>query len=177
MKNTIVEQYIQLLFTILNINRRNKMNQINTSRILHNFSLFTISFSLLLMFTSVVSADFSRDGDIVKDSVTNLEWQDDAIGDRMKWREAIDDCKGFELGNYNDWRLPNINELKSIIDRSRYNPAIVSIFEHTSTDNYWSSTTNKYSYDYAWNVFFFAGYVYGSPKDDDKYVRCVRDGD
>ena len=109
------------------------MNRTNTNRPLHNFSLFTISFSLLLIFTSVASADFSRDGGIVKDSVTGLEWQDDDIGDKMEWREAISHCESdVSLGGHGDWRLPNVNELKSIIDRSRYNPAIVTAFEHTS---------------------------------------------
>ena len=153
------------------------MNQTNKTRPAHNFSLFTISFSLIIMFTSVVSADFSRDGDIVTDSVTKLEWQDDDVSHEMKWREAIDHCESLELGGHNDWRLPNINELKTIIDRSKYNPAIVSTFEHTSSSSYWSSTTNEDYFEDAWRVFFHNGKVDNYGKDGDYCVRCVRDGD
>ena len=153
------------------------MNQINISRLLHNFSLFTIGF-LLLILTSVVSADFSRDGDIVRDSVTGLEWQDDAIGDRIEWRDAIDHCEDYvSLGDHDEWRLPNINELKTIIDRSRTNPAIVSTFEHTSSGNYWSSTTSEDYHERAWRVGFNNGFVDYKSKSNSYRIRCVRDGD
>jgi len=152
------------------------MNKTNTTKQVHNFPLFAFSFVLLLIFTSVANADFTKEGDIVKDSVTKLEWQDDAVGDEMQWQEAIEYCESLELGGYDDWRLPNINELKTIIDRSRYNPAIVLVFENTSSYDYWSSTTYEDGHDVAWNVNFYVGYVYGSSKDDDRYVRCVRAG-
>ena len=154
------------------------MNQINTSRTPHNFSLFTFSFSLIIMFTLVVSADFSRDGDIVVDSVTKLEWQDDAIVDSMEWKETISHCEDdVSLGGYDNWRLPNINELKTIIDRSRYNPATVSIFEHTSSYYYWSSTTYEGNHEFAWSVYSVDGNISNSNKDCEYSVRCVRDGD
>jgi len=152
------------------------MNKTNTTKQVHNFPLFAFSFVLLLMFTSVANADFTKEGDIVKDSVTKLEWQDDNITDTMEWQEAIEYCESLELGGYDDWRLPNINELKTIIDRSRYNPAIISAFEHTSSGNYWSSTTYEDYHDFAWNVYFYSGRVYNGSKGNDIYVRCVRDG-
>ena len=152
------------------------MNKTNTTKQVHNFPLFAFSFVLLLMFTSVANADFTKDGDIVKDSVTKLEWQDDNITDTMEWQEAIEYCESLELGGYSDWRLPNINELKTIIDRSRYNPAIISAFEHTISNYYWSSTANEGGHEYAWVVSFYYGYVYDDYKGNDAYVRCVRDG-
>jgi hypothetical protein len=121
-------------------------------------------------------ADFTKEGDIVTDSVTKLEWQDDAITDTMEWQEAIEYCEGLELEEHTDWRLPNINELKTIIDRSRYNPAIVSAFEQTSSSYYWSSTTYEGGHEDAWAVCFDDGYVSYDYKDYDYYVRCVRAG-
>jgi len=121
-------------------------------------------------------ADFTREGDIVKDSVTKLEWQDDNVTDTMEWQEAIEYCEDLVLGGYDDWRLPNINELKTIIDRSRYNPTIVSAFEHTGSRGYWSSTTDENGHEGAWFVFFYNGDVYYGSKDVNYYVRCVRDG-
>jgi len=152
------------------------MNKTNITRPVHNFSLLTFSFALLLMFTSVANADFIKEGDIVKDSVTKLEWQDDNITDTMEWQEAIEYCESLELGGYSDWRLPNINELKTIMDRSRYNPAIVSAFEHTSSGIYWSSTTNENRHEEAWYVLFEGGGVDNGYKFNDLYVRCVRAG-
>ena len=127
----------------------------------------------------VANASFSRSGDIVTDNVTGLEWQDnsDAKDKELKWREAIDYCEALNLGGYSDWRLPNINELKSIVDRDRYNPAIVSKFTNISSNYYWSSSTHKYDLSNAWRVNFKYGSVSNLTKDYSHYVRCVRAGE
>jgi len=125
---------------------------------------------------SLLQADFSKTGDIVKDSVSGLEFQDDAVGSRMKWEAAISHCEALSLGGHSDWRLPNINELKTIADRSKRNPAIVDAFTHTSSNYYWSSTTYEGNKDNAWVVNFNGGGVYYDGKDGSNYVRCVRDG-
>jgi len=133
---------------------------------------------ILIGLSSLSLAEFTRDGDIVTDSISKLQWQDNAIGSKMEWQEAIDYCENtLNLGGYNDWRLPNINELKSIVDRGRYNPAIVNGFENTSSDYYWSSTSTKDGSYYAWIVRFGDGYVGYSSKNLNNYVRCVRAGE
>jgi len=133
---------------------------------------------LIIIGLSVLNADFTKTGDIVSDSVTHLEWQNDAIGTTTTWQGAINRCEYLSLGGYHDWRLPNINELKSIVDRSKKRPAIVSEFtSSTSTGDYWSSTTydgNQYN---AWVVnFYYHGYVEDEEKSINYYVRCVRSG-
>jgi len=131
---------------------------------------------LIMIGLSVINADFTKTGDIVSDSATHLEWQDDAIGTTTSWQGAIDRCENLSLGGHNDWRLPNINELKSIVDRSKIYPAIVSGFASTSSSYYWSSTTDEGHKYYAWIVFFHYGNVYRGDKRNSYYVRCVRDG-
>lgn len=132
---------------------------------------------LILIGFSVLNADFIKTGDIVKDTVSKLEWQDDAISTALTWTAAIGHCENLTLGGYSDWRLPNINELKSIVDRSKDSPAIVNGFVNTGSTYYWSSTTNEGSRDYAWIVEFNSGSVYHNSKDSNSYVRCVRDGE
>jgi len=132
---------------------------------------------LIMIGLSLLQADFIKSGDIVSDNVTHLEWQDDAVGTTTNWQGAIDRCEGLTLGGHSDWRLPNINELKSIVDRSKSNPAIVDGFTQTSSYYYyWSSTTIEGSKDGAWGVYFSYGSVYYYSKDGNGYVRCVRGG-
>jgi hypothetical protein len=128
---------------------------------------------------SILNAEIIRDADtgIVTDTSSQLMWQDDAIGTDTTWQNAIERCETLTLGSYSDWRLPNINELKSIVDRSKVYPAIVTGFVNTSSSNYyWSSTTYEYGKNGAWDVYFSYGFVDGGNKGYGNYVRCVRDG-
>ena len=125
---------------------------------------------------SILQAEILRENNVVLDTKTKLMWQDDAIGTTAKWEAAIQRCEDLTLATYSDWRLPNINELKSIIDRSKINPAIVDGFTNTSSSLYWSSTTYEGRKNFAWYVYFYYGLVYYIDKDYNGYVRCVRDG-
>ncbi len=132
---------------------------------------------LFLVSGVIANASFSKSGDIVTDSISGLQWQDNAIGQKMKWQEAITHCEDLSLGGYSDWRLPNINELRSIVDRDKYDPTIVSAFINFSSSYYWSSTTNKGHSGNAWIVNFSLGNVYSRSKSYYYYVRCVRAGE
>jgi len=132
--------------------------------------------TMMIATSIVLLADFSKSGDIVTDSVTGLQWQDDAVGSSVGWQGAIDRCEVLSLGGHSDWRLPNKKELLSIVDYSKYNPSINAEFQNTTSDYYWSSTTHaNYTYD-AWVVDFYNGYTDDDDKDGNKYVRCVRAG-
>ncbi len=60
------------------------------------------------------------------------------------WADAKQYCEDLVLGGYDDWRLPNIDELETIIDYSRFDPAIDPVFNCRS-GNYWSSSTYVYN--------------------------------
>jgi len=110
----------------------------------------------------------------VQDLTTSLEWQDNETVSKS-WRDAINYCENLTLGGYNDWRLPNINELNSIINKSSYNPAISSIFLYIVPSHYWSSTTKVSNKNRAWSVLFDDGKDYmGTKSLGSGYVRCVR---
>ena len=115
--------------------------------------------------------------EIVVDSNTNLMWQDntDVQNIKIKWIEAIDYCENLTLAGFDNWRLPNIVELKSILDLDKLEPAIIDVFVNTSSSFYWSSTSGK-SFTYgAWGVDFYDGIVDWNVKSRIYLVRCVRD--
>jgi len=133
-------------------------------------------FMALIAIGTLANAEFTKVGNVVTDSTTGLAWQDDAVGSQISWQDAIDYCEALSLDTYEDWRLPNINELKSIVDQTKNNPAIVDGFVNTQFSLYWSSTTVLGYEDYAWGVYFDDGVNYYDDKSYSNYVRCVRAG-
>lgn len=133
--------------------------------------LITLGLSLWLC------ADFTRSGNIVTDSTTGLQWQDDAIGNTMMtWDSSINYCESLTLDSKSDWRLPNINELTLLVDDTKYNPSISTVFKNIESSGYWSSTTHDNYSDTAWFVYFLHGYQGNGDKSTSAYVRCVRAG-
>jgi len=131
--------------------------------------------------STFLSAEFTRANEIVTDNTTKLQWQDDALGDKTTWQSAIDRCEALSLGGFEDWRLPNINELSSLINYGLNSPSIAVIFQNTASgpySHYWSSTTNyANNSDYAWYVYFDSGAMGSHTKNGNDYVRCVRAGE
>jgi hypothetical protein len=110
----------------------------------------------------------------VTDTKTGLMWQQAEAG-AMNWTAALTYCENLQLAGNNDWRLPNRNELQSLIDYSEYNPAINSmVFPGAMSSNYWSSTTLANYSDGAWYVDFAYGIVVNFVKSSNLYVRAVR---
>jgi hypothetical protein len=139
-------------------------------------------FTLLLIIgfsTYVFGGDrFVRDDskEVVIDNATNLMWQDDNEAKTVKkaWEEAINYCENLTLGGYNDWYLPNINQLYSIIDENKYDPTIDSTFQNVVSKSYWSSTTAASNNSDAWEISFENGSDYWCNKTYVRNVRCVR---
>ena len=127
-------------------------------------------------------AGFNRDSSgVVADSATGLAWQDDYSdnGGEIKkaiWQDALVYCEELSLGGKNDWRLPNMKELKSIVDYTKYGPAINSVFTNVTSYYYLSATTNAYDSSDAWAVYFFNGYDNWRSKANEYCIRCVRGG-
>ena len=135
---------------------------------------------IMIGLSAFLSADFTKNENVVTDSATGLMWQDTSENNSAtyNWQEAIASCEALTLDTYDDWRLPNINELKTLIDRSKRTPALVDGFEYVQASSYyWSSTSVEGGFEYgAWIVLFNDGNVRGNAKGNNNYVRCVRDG-
>ena len=105
--------------------------------------------------------DFADNEDgTITDNSTGLMWQQDDSKTGMNWVDALSWVQQKNSENYlgyNDWRLPNVKELQSIVDYSRSlsttnSAAIDSKFDcSTITDEggetdypfYWSGTTHE----------------------------------
>jgi hypothetical protein len=129
---------------------------------------------------------FTDNGDgTVTDNLTALIWLKDAncFGPGT-WAGAFSDCAGLANGSCGltdgssagNWRLPNVNELHSLIDLTQSNPALPSghPFTDVSSYRYWSSTTSDGSW--AWYVGLAGGSVSSNDKEEGYYVWPVRGG-
>jgi hypothetical protein len=132
---------------------------------------------LVLLIAISSQAQIISDGTIAIDTDTGLIWEDQETIQNLDWYEAIDYCQALQLADFDDWRLPNRNELLSITDKTKYNPSIKDGFINYKTSTYWTSSTSAgYSRD-AWVVSFDSGYdYYYYLKSNERYVRCVRAG-
>jgi len=125
------------------------------------------------------SQRFIRDNitQIVTDKNTSLMWQDseDVTTLRKVWEDAISYCQNLELGGYDDWYLPSLDELKSVETA----PATYdNIFQHTNGGGIWTSTQSKNysSGDGAWFAEAIFGY-WDAFKSAEFFVRCTRNID
>lgn len=120
----------------------------------------------------------------IYDRVTNLTWQKCSRGqDTLKcsgsattsnWAGALTYCNTLSLGGTR-WRLPNRNELASLVDLSGAEPTLNNkMFPNNPEVYYWTSTTFQQVYTSAWVVNFGNGVVNFHVKTLPNYTRCVR---
>ena len=94
----------------------------------------------------------------------------------MDWAKAKAVAEAYRGGDHDDWRLPTIEELITLIDFSRFNPATnIELFPDTKPNFYWSSTPDASSPSgYAWSVYFYYGSVLYHRQHGTAFVRAVR---
>lgn len=136
-----------------------------------------IIISLMLAITPAHGVGpYAINGDTVVDQGTGLEWQKSDDATPRDWQAALAYCEKLSLHSKTGWRLPDIRELKSIVDVNRYYPAIDKSFT-CQPDSYWSATPVAGSATQtAWFVFFANGDDNWDTKDKSHYVRCVHSG-
>ncbi|MFC1669324.1 DUF1566 domain-containing protein [Spirochaetota bacterium] len=137
------------------------------------------------------------DDHTTEDNVTKLVWKTCTEGmeynganctgtaETMTWHDATDTCCALNSANSGsgyagrtDWRLPSINELITIVDYGKSEPAIdETYFPNTQGAGlgetpYWASSEfrNKKS---SYVLYFNNGTVLYWNKSDSVYVRCV----
>ena len=146
-------------------------------------------------------ASFVDNGDdTITDARTGLTWErlssDGAIHDQRRgytWADAfatkIALLNAANFAGYDDWRLPNVNELQSLANYGAANPAVVDAFDTnciagcveancscTASSGYWTSTSSTSLPASALTVEFGAGLIGIADKEESRAVRAVRGG-
>jgi hypothetical protein len=126
--------------------------------------------------TALLSAfSDNRDG-TVTDQHTGLVWQQQP-SDPMTWEEAVAYAEKLVFAGRDDWRLPNIKELRSLNDDHVVNPSLNrAAFPGAASIETWSSTTLLNRPERAWTVDFRLGIASHRAKAEKLRVRAVRGG-
>ena len=133
----------------------------------------------------------------VTDCKTGMIWMKNArCFDPKRWSDALAVCSALASGSCDlndgssagDWRLPTIEELKTLPDRAYFSPTLSNAKGDgqwiegdafagvQSPTGYWSATTRAADVSTAWGVWLFDGSVYWGWKLNYYNVWCVRGG-
>jgi hypothetical protein len=119
----------------------------------------------------------------ITDLLTGLMWTRSAnlSGAAKPWQEALDYIAGVNstggICGYTDWRLPNINEIESLVntDYTGQAPWLASRnFTDVQSNRYWSSTAGEPYIDDAWAVQMVNGSLSKDSIDASWYLWPVR---
>jgi hypothetical protein len=121
----------------------------------------------------------------VLDRETGLVWERSPSTTPLTWYNALQACLNKSVGGRAGWKLPSIQELRSLVDPTTVNPALpvgnpftnIQFVTTVESPFYWSSTTISLS-GAAWIVFFATGDAFVGTKSSSgsNFAWCVRGG-
>lgn len=128
-----------------------------------------------------IQNDYKDQGDIVFDLATGLLWQKAGSPNPMTYQDAQEYVKELNrerFAGHDDWRLPTIPELMSLLEPEQQsnNLYLNPIFDSRQFWC-WSSdrrTKGEGSSESAWHVYFYYGFVSWNYLHRRVYVRAVR---
>ncbi len=126
-----------------------------------------------LLLTALLFAD----GAVIKDNKRGLMWEESyhSADVKVDFAEAKRYCRDLNLSGFQDWRVPTLFELLSIVDFTRAKPAIKAPFKQVKKDgSYWTVTPYVRESEERWVVSFKDGATSNAAENYDRYVRCVR---
>jgi hypothetical protein len=137
------------------------------------------------------SPRFTPSHGTLSDNLTGLVWLSDlrcpALSQQIGWASAMDVARNFASGmcglsdgsKPGDWRLPNRNELTSLLDMGRRDPALAApqFFSGFQVGKYWTSTHfSTPRSGSVWIVDFLDGEVTLGFEGNFRFTILVRDG-
>lgn len=121
--------YVKKLSALLNKRERERVNNKNKYGV---YGLISQQDGHFIIFDSKPN--------ITIDTKKNLMWYRRDNGEYISWDEAKDYCKKFHGGGYKNWRLPTLEELKSLYDpTNKHNNHLKTTFIHTTQCMLWLS--------------------------------------
>ncbi|HEY1136600.1 MAG TPA: DUF1566 domain-containing protein [Xanthomonadaceae bacterium] len=121
---------------------------------------------------------FTENGDgTVTDHLLRVMWTKDTLSAaNVTQYDAEKICADCRVGGHEGWRLPDVEELFLLADRSRREPAIdTAFFPDTHSDWYWTRTIAAGAPRAAWIVGFGLGLSYLFLRGSySAFVRAVR---
>lgn len=113
-----------------------------------------------------------------------MHWQNDTCHDvasSFEWADAQDEIRRLNakgLYGHRDWRLPTLEELRTLVERRCTDPAVnAEIFPATPSTGFWSATEDANYRDGAWLIYFRHGKAYMGNKQQAWLIRPVRNAD
>jgi len=143
-----------------------------------------------------------KDG-VCFDNDSGLTWEEPIEKEFKKWNEAVAYCENLQLDNHDDWRLPTISELRTLIrgcpstepggicgisdsclsttcevNRSCMSCDSLSSYLPNNMEkvgaSHWSSSKTTNHEDKIWLLGFFGAWITNSNIVEVGYARCVR---
>lgn len=99
----------------------------------------------------------------------------------LSWSDAEKQCQNYvEVGmngeEYNDWRLPTLEEIRIIKKYQEETPDVMDVVLETRETNENNENANPYYWTAIKDVYIYTGNAtVGTPEDNKCRVRCVRD--
>ena len=126
---------------------------------------------LFVLFFSTLNAK-----DVILDTTTSLLWQDSSINKDalVTYKEASNYCKHLKIDKYENFRLPTLQELQTIIDYNNYKPAILNGFKYVESTTYWTTTPFADDMSERWTIDFEKGARSVKAIYYDRRFRCVQ---
>lgn len=122
----------------------------------------------------VTGERFIDNGDgTISDTKNRVMWQKEGSQERLNYAQAEEFVNELNKEQYPDWRIPTREELESILDLTKHDPAINPMFKCESA-GYWSSTPSANYTGGAWIVYFNDGLVDYYDRGNFDFVRPCR---
>lgn len=109
-----------------------------------SFGRLAVSLSMMILFYTGIQLAIGQDSpEIWEDSETGLIWTVEDSGSDSNWSQAKNYCESLTLGGHTDWRLPTLDELKGLYDRSLSKQYKAKGPINLKGASVWSETRNK----------------------------------
>jgi len=108
-----------------------------------------------------VSLEHEKAGVLALDRLTNIVWRAHSSAEGLRtWQQALDTAARLQEEQHLPWRLPNINELESLVDASQHSPALPQGQPFAGLQQaYWSSTSSFFEPDWSYCLYLDKGAV------------------